>query len=273
MSFDYKPLTLDCRPLVMEWLKKFPPTISEMTFSNLYMWREKRPLRMLFLDQTLLFFLEGEPLTLFGPPIGPLTLEEATKKLPIQRVERVVSPPKISGWNFVDLPSQADYLYKVEDLINLPGHTFHRQRQLIHGALSRYECLYEAITTKNLSECRHFLEKHPVPAEKAASDLLLDHFEEWELQGCVVRIEDQIEAVMVGEPLNPNTFVAHLARVEKTKHGLYALLDHWFAERVAKGYDYLNLEQDLGIEGLKVAKERLQPDQQILKYSGSRIDI
>ena len=78
---------------------------------------------------------------------------------------------------------------------------------------------------------------------------------------------------MVGEPLNPTTFVGHIGKAERTKHGLYQLLDHTFAERVAASYSYLNLEQDLGLEGLQTAKERLHPAQMVVKWSGQRTNL
>ena len=146
MLFDCKPLTLDDRPLIQDFLRRYPPLISEMTFTNLFMWQGKRPLLFAVVEESLLFFLAKDPDTLFGSPFGPLPLAELLKTTQIKKVERASYPTSVPGWTFVTQPDQSDYIYTTEDLIKLPGHPFHRQRQLITGALERYDCQFELIT-------------------------------------------------------------------------------------------------------------------------------
>ncbi|KPK65305.1 MAG: hypothetical protein AMK73_03395 [Planctomycetes bacterium SM23_32] len=43
---EFRPLTLGDRPKVMAALRQSPPRISEHTFTNLYVWRYRRPVRM-----------------------------------------------------------------------------------------------------------------------------------------------------------------------------------------------------------------------------------
>ena len=38
-----RPLTLDDNQFVTEYLRRFPPVISELTFTNLFAWRHTRP--------------------------------------------------------------------------------------------------------------------------------------------------------------------------------------------------------------------------------------
>jgi hypothetical protein len=62
-------------------------------------------------------------------------------------------------------------------------------------------------------------------------------------------------ACAVGEPLNPSTFVEHFEKALPGYTGAYAYLLRAFAQSIPDGFPLLNREQDLGLEGLRRAKE------------------
>ena len=46
-------LELDSRPLVADYLRRFPPEVSELTFTNLFVWRGARPVSLAEIDGAL----------------------------------------------------------------------------------------------------------------------------------------------------------------------------------------------------------------------------
>ncbi|MHB1014773.1 MAG: phosphatidylglycerol lysyltransferase domain-containing protein, partial [Desulfurivibrionaceae bacterium] len=69
----------------------------------------------------------------------------------------------------------------------------------------------------------------------------------------------------VGEELNPSTAVCHFEKAMPQFHGLAQLINQWFAKNNLADFAYINREQDLGIPGLRKAKESYFPERLVEK--------
>ena len=267
-----KPLTLDDRGLIKDYFVRFPPIFSECTFSNLFMWGQDRPTSFCEIEGTLLFFIEDH--VLFGPPVGPLPIEEVVRRLPfdVGKAVRTTLPTdrEALDWTFNTCPEHADYVYLVSDLADLRGSRFQKKRQLVRGCLNRYRCSYEPIEEGNLQECltlyREAEERHPT--ERHAVERLFQHYHLFDVFGGAIRIDGRIEGFMIAKALNPSTAVGHAEWTNHNFHGLAELMHHWMAKYSLNDFVYFNLEQDLGIPGLREAKRRFRPDRMIIKWNG-----
>jgi hypothetical protein len=81
MMKNLLPLDISSATMVNEYLSAFPPVISELTFTNLFAWRQGRPVWLMELDETLLFLIKtdicrNDQMVIFGPPVGIKTLAE-----------------------------------------------------------------------------------------------------------------------------------------------------------------------------------------------------
>jgi hypothetical protein len=85
------------------------------------------------------------------------------------------------------------------------------------------------------------------------------------LTGGTIRIEGKIEAFTVGEALNPSTAVCHFEKAMPQFQGLAQVINQWFAKNNLGDFAYVNREQDLGIPGLRKAKESYFPDHLVEK--------
>jgi len=278
-----KSLELSDRRLINHYLSLHPPLISEMTFSNMFMWNEARETFFDVVDETLIFFIlqEGQKV-LFGPPIGPLPLDTVIKKSGVKKVLRSLLPSDsqmIKRWHFRADPAQADYVYLISDLQQLSGPRYQKKRQLVKGCLTRYSPSYEPISTNTIGECLDFLDRvffmagqeEGLLMEYQANRSLLNHFNDFDLYGGIIRIEGRIEAMVLGKKLNPTTYVAHLGKVSREFYGLWALMHNWLAIKCLNSCLYMNVEQDLGLMGLRDSKERFHPDHMIVKWSGEMV--
>jgi hypothetical protein len=98
----------------------------------------------------------------------------------------------------------------------------------------------------------------------------LTHLDELDLQGGAIIIDDKIEAFTLGEPLNQDTAVIHIEKANPDIPGLYAAINQLFCSNAWSHMTYVNREQDLGIEGLRTAKQSYSPHHMVNKYIVTR---
>jgi Uncharacterized conserved protein len=181
------------------------------------------------------------------------------------------------GLSIIPDRDNADYVYRVSDLANLAGAKYHKKRNLVKQCLEKYQCQYEEITLKNISECIAMQDRwckvrecgldpglcHEYNAIRDA----FTYFELFNLIGGVIRVNGVIEAYSLGEELAPNTAVCHFEKAMPDIQGLSQLINQWFSLRSLRGFEFVNREQDLGISGLRQAKESYYPHHMIEKFT------
>jgi len=278
-----RPLSIDDRPFVSEYLHRFPPEISELTFTNLYAWRRTRPIWIDTFNESLIFFTETRTgLVILGNPVGPVSLAEVfreygswitgAERFPKSMLTDLSLQP---GVTVVEDRGNFDYVYSREELVSLAGRNFTKKRNHINQCLATYPCRYEIITPETVRECLSMLERWCVVrdcrgepglcGEYKAIEETLHHYQEFGLTGGAIRIEGSIEAFTVGEALNPSTAVCHFEKAMPSFQGLGQLINQWFARNNLAAFTYVNREQDLGIAGLRQAKESYHPDHMVEK--------
>lgn len=273
---DLQPLTLESKPLVDDFLRRFPPVISEFTFTNLYAWRQSRPVWSSEFAGSLLFFVRtANGPVLFGNPLGPADLPAvlaafAPEIRGVEHFPRAALPKSaLAGVAISADRDNADYVYRTTDLAELPGRDFTKKRNHINQCLSTYDCRYETITPQISEECLDMQNRWcaardcaldpGLDGEDLAVTEILRHYEEFGLLGGCIRINGVIEAFTVGEALNPSTAVCHCEKAMPGYHGLAQLINQWFAANELRNFAFVNREQDLGIPGLRRAKESYRP--------------
>lgn len=280
------PLELKDQPLVMERLRRYPPEVSELTFTNLFVWRKSRPITFAEVDGSLVFFVEAQEAgvvrrVMFGPPVGEASALEVIESLgeeiegAVRMAHKGANELAVAGFRMEEDRDNWDYVYRVEDLSELAGRRFHKKRNQVKQCLEAHECMHEKITEQNLPECVDFQERwckarqcgaEPgLCRENLAVREMLEHYRELGLFGSAVRVDGRIEAYAVGEELSPGTAVCHFEKGMPGVQGLGQLVNQWFAGYSLGDYEFLNREQDMGIPGLRQAKESYYPHHMVEK--------
>lgn len=168
-----------------------------------------------------------------------------------------------------------DYIYNASDLIGLAGRKYHGKR----NHLARFNELgaeYAPLTEKDFDDCITFSaveynskahSDHSYMAEQFAINTYFNYFAELGLQGGVVRIDGKLAAFTIGDRLNNDTFCVHIEKADTQFSGIYAGINNCFARSAAAEYKYINREEDLGIEGLRKAKQSYHPAFLLKKYT------
>ena len=75
-------------------------------------------------------------------------------------------------------------------------------------------------------------------------------------------------AVTFGSRISPDTFDVHFEKADASIQGAYAAINCEFAKHIREKYPeirYLNREEDMGIEGLRKAKQSYHPHHMVEK--------
>ncbi|MBN1670371.1 MAG: DUF2156 domain-containing protein [Kiritimatiellae bacterium] len=288
MKGELRELTLADRELVSRYLRRYPPATSELTFTNLFVWAASRPVWLAEVQNTLVFLVEDvhnhdAHKLIFGAPVGELPPEDVRHALPepVAGFARVPEPVAErlagAGLRIREVRDDWDYVYRVEDLATLSGQRYHKKRNLARQCQELHECRYEPITPRLIPECVDLQDRWCATRdcgnspglcnEYAAILQAFDHYEDLALIGGAIRVDGQVQAYALAEPLSPGTAVWHFEKAMPGIHGLGQLITHWFALHALAEFEFVNREQDLGIPGLRQAKESYHPHCLVKKFS------
>lgn len=164
----------------------------------------------------------------------------------------------------------ADYIYEAESLSTLAGKKLHAKRNHINRFVENYpEWTYEEITGDNLDDClkmaQKWREQNKCDEDKEKSEEFcvtlraLKERDQIGLTGGAIRTRDGIVAFSLGAPLTEDTYVVHIEKAFADIQGAYPIINREFVLHAAKGYKYINREEDLGEEGLRKAKLSYNP--------------
>ena len=294
-TVDFKPLDIEDKALFLKYLSLDPPQTSELTFTNLFIWRHQyHPTWLLWEDCLLIVFQpkEGDPFGL--SPIGPgdkkraldflshilgqLTPEARICRVSKAFVEEYVEPDE---YRITLDRDNSDYVYLTRDLINLSGRKYHRKKnhlnRFIKNNIFEYHPLDKDLVTSFLEmqeswcQMRECVEQPELLSEDYAVHEALTHFEDLDYQGGAIIMNSRVEAFSLGERLNKETAVIHIEKANPDIPGLYTAMNQLFCSNAWADTTYVNREQDLGSEGLRRAKESYYPHHMVDKHTLTRM--
>jgi hypothetical protein len=288
----YQKLKLNHHEDINNFLRHDPPQTSELTFTNLYMWRGLyRPVwKKIHGCLAIIMRPQDEEPYALPPVVGPEGDAMAALSMLMDDLGDLGAEPRACrvGADFVDKHldrdrfqaeldrDQSDYVYLAQELIDLSGKRFHKKKNHLNKFLKNNEFTYKSLDQETI-ECvlemqeswcqlRDCQQDENLMNEDRAIFEALTHFDRLDYVGGAIVINEVVEAFSLGEPLNQDTAVIHIEKANPEIPGLYAAINQMFAANAWSGMTYINREQDLGVPGLRKAKESYQPHQMVDKY-------
>jgi hypothetical protein len=288
---EFKPIEIQDKPLFDEFLRKDAPQVSELTFTNLFIWRHHYQPTWLESNECILiiFRLQKGPiygLSPFGPGDKKSALDVLCKELAKQTTDvRICRVGEEVVTNHVDTGKYAvvsdrdnsDYVYLAKDLISLSGNKYHRKKNHLNQFIKNYAFEYHPLNADLVKrvlgmqeawcQIRECVAKPDLLAEDFAVREALTGYEELGYHGGTILINSVVEAFALGEALNGDTAVIHIEKANPEILGLYAAINQLFCLNAWSEVTYINREQDMGVEGLRKAKESYYPHHMVNKYT------
>lgn len=278
---DFTPLSLDFSRDYGAFLSATPEKAADYSFVNLWAWDAYRSYgTAVHGGVAWLRLLRPEPV--YWAPVGnwaavdweraltegfpggavfervPLSLASAwSRSLP----GRIEAEPQRSEW---------EYVYSLQELVELPGNRFHKKKNLLNQFTSTYDWRFEPLGPENIGEVLAMQADWCTWKNCAGSDGLAAEneaisrtFSAWKklpgLMGGVLRVNGAIAAYTVAEAFTEDTLVIHFEKGNPEFKGIYQAVNQLFLEAAGSGFTWVNKEQDMGDEGLRQAKLSYNP--------------
>jgi hypothetical protein len=298
---DAKLIELKDKHLFDKYFLEFQPKISEFTFTNLFIWRHHYNFFYKEWKNHLIVFSKSylskwkAPINLrndtlfFLPPIGRepdkiiIELFKDIQNIEIHRVPEAINEKisKNKNYNSLNLDSNEDrnnwdYIYEKQDLLSLPGNNFRQKRRRLNKFLTTYDHEFHFISDEWIEVCKQLqLEwcdmnecqsNEDLQEEQEAILEAFNNFDDLSLSGGLIMIDGKSIAYTIGEKMNREMMVIHFEKAHVDYEGSYQAINNLFAKNCCKDVKYINREQDLGIEGIRRAKESYKPHHMVKKY-------
>ena len=295
---DLQEISLEKKEEINRYLRRRCSQNSEFTFTNLFMWRKSYDIRYVILDDMLCIM----PRHIGGPrsatfPIGFIKEDGSERNIkPV--IETLIEDCKERGFQpLIRLYDERtmqklldtfpgkflisedmnyfDYVYRVEDLINLSGKKYHAKKNHVNKFKSLYSWEYQSLSQGDVTECLELFDRwHEnkggealgLDEEREAVQELFWNWSSLDVRGGCIRVDGKMVAFSVGEPLCGKTAVIHLEHADTNYQGAFAMINQQFLEHEWQDFEYVNREEDMGIPGMRKVKESYRPVFMVKKY-------
>lgn len=173
----------------------------------------------------------------------------------------------------------AEYIYSTEQMATFAGKKLRKKRQEINRFYREYgdRVSVTRIRKEDFPEILEFEKKWlwqnredhdrcALEREARAIDLQLENYDALHLSGIVVRIDNTVHGYGYGTPLSDTYYDALIEKGDRDVPDIYRVLRQESVKQCALSHTYVNLEEDVGIEGLRALKLSYQPEILLKKY-------
>ena len=281
---EFKALGLEDAGLFKTYLGRLESPSCEMNFANLFLWSPTTDCRFAEYRGRLVVVAPAEGIVFspIGEWLEPAELAELAAMVKAAGLaegviydvppEYVEAHPRLGELFEIEYSRDfADYIYELEHLANLSGARLRKKRNLVRQFERAYsDITLGQITRENLPEVMALAAQ--VFAGNEMTESLESELKVWpmvenylfapelELESLTLSVEGRIIGFAIFSPLGRDGFDIHF---EKIEHHLYKGAAQFFVQALARHLvgrgRYMNREQDLGVSGLRRAKESLDP--------------
>ncbi len=290
MNLTFAPITLDGQDEYNRLLAACPQKPSDYSFVNIWGWGREYGLEWAFATDHILL-RQTLPQIAYWAPVGDwntlewpavwAALPEDALFIRIPEMLKDIWTETLPGVLVEECREHWDYLYEVEELVELKGRKFHNKKNLRNQFERDNEFHFVRLDEKTV-ECALALQTDWFLWRNTENDQTLDAenraiikvMHDWsKLTGLIgggLVVGDKMIAYTIAEALDAETVVIHFEKGCPQFKGVYQAINQIFLEQCCRGFRIVNREQDLGDEGLRKAKLSYNPLDFLKKYRVSR---
>jgi len=289
---DFRKLQLSDIHKVRTYFAYSTSKICDNTVGGAFMWRDFFSVEFAEYNRTIIFKAQVKyhrNITAFSMPLGedlhgsineiveycrasriPVAFFTVTKE-DIEILQEVFPESRVfkeADWS--------DYIYTPKDLVTLAGRKFSGQRNHINYFNRTYRNnSFEELAGGNIAQARDFFARlsaetntdTDVFVEEHLKTLeVLENYDTYGLLGGMLKVGGSVVAFSIGEIIN-NVLYVHIEKADPRYRGAFQAINNEFAKHYASsGVEFINREEDLGDEGLRISKISYHPYEIIDKY-------
>jgi hypothetical protein len=286
-KIKFNNIALKDKPLFDKYLRLERHELSVYAFENIYIWKALFRVRWALIDRSLCVFFKDHfgtflYLALLSRNKKPQTINKVfdilgrlNKNKDVSRIENIEAKDRSYyeklGYNGKN--KSCDYLYLRNSLVNLTGNKFKSKRASYNYFVKHYEFEYQPFSIKERDACMHLYDQWMQQRKAKSKDpvylgmledsrrclkLIFNSFSGLNYQGLIVRVKKEIKGFTLGFKLNENTFCILYEITDLSIRGIAQFIFAVFSKEL-KGYRYINIMDDSGLENLKKVKLSYQP--------------
>jgi uncharacterized protein len=275
---DLRSLTIDDHKLLAERLSHVESAICDLSPANLFIWRDCEKPSVTQVGSSLCILIEPHSLpAYFLEPVGGSRRTDAvrvclTRTGCVSRCSKaLVDALPAEEYDIRPLRDHFDYIYRTQALAELKGKKFDGKRNQIRkfiGNFPKYEL--RPLDSSRFSSAMELFRKwgesrggtgsaagspsFTVECQRHALEKAFQDYTRLGLAGAGIEVQGELQGFIIASVASHETAVVHFQYANAELSGIYQVLLRDACRLLFAGCAYVNLEEDLGIAGLRRTK-------------------
>lgn len=293
-EFSPAPLRLQDKPMFDSAYSELKFPLSDQCFEMLFIWKDVINLQWAGVEDGFCLFADfAGSKVLWGPVmVSQARLSAALKAcfayldgINTGRSALLYLPEELAGAyssaGFGVVSQSQEYLYRPSDLVSLAGHAFRKKRNLVNAFLSAHRPVVEEFSSRHSASALRLLQRWQQEKESVVDDSVLFQLrleaeiarsaislaEAIGLKGMAVLLDGELQAFTFGYEVTPSMCCAMVEKTNLSFRGLPEFVFTEFVKRFWQSYQWVNVQEDMGVDYLKRAKMAWHPAKLIRSYS------
>lgn len=291
----FKDIEIDCKNILDKYFDLVDYEACEYCFTTLYMWKDLYNTKYYVEDDFAIVAGEYENKGFIILPLAKKenmnkafdfiikNFEKEHKQIHLKAINKEVVEylQSVYGdrFEYIEERNNFDYIYDGESLRTLAGRKNQKKRNHLNSFVKEYgdRVEYKKLEEADFDECINLLkewskdkdESIELDSEFKAIKRIFKNYKKLKdtLKISGIYIDSKLEAFSIGEMLNDNMAVIHVEKANADIRGLYPYINQQFLLNEFSDVEFVNREEDLGIEGLRKAKLSYHPVKFAEKYT------
>lgn len=291
----FKDIEIDCKNILDKYFDLVDYEACEYCFTTLYMWKDLYNTKYYVEDDFAIVAGEYENKGFIILPLAKKenmnkafdfiikNFEKQHKQIHLKAINKEVVEylQSVYGdrFEYIEERNNFDYIYDGESLRTLAGRKNQKKRNHLNSFVKEYgdRVEYKKLEEADFDECINLLkewskdkeESIELDSEFKAIKRIFKNYEKLKdtLNISGIYIDSKLEAFSIGEMLNDNMAVIHVEKANADIRGLYPYINQQFLLNEFSDVEFVNREEDLGIEALRKAKLSYHPVKFAEKYT------
>lgn len=286
MKFD--KITIESKELIDSYIRDLRILTSDYAVPVILTWDNLKEPEVCEEDNALYIrgYLDGR--RIYFPPLTKINFKDAVDRLGnyidsigeefeiILAIKEQIDQLEQDKYDFVTNRDYAEYVYLSSDLINLVGKKYHAKRNHIHKFNSLYKYEFRSFQPKDYDGIINLLNDWALSRNENPDyeikmiKYFFENMIELGVFADVIIINGKVVGTSIGECSNPDMGIVMYEKCDFQYEGICSSINQMFSEKHFTGVKYINRQEDIGIIGLRKAKESYYPDKLVYRWTIKR---